>query len=246
MSALLGDAAVDALIGELDLTPKPGLVDREHRGAHRDMDAARMEAGAHALGATFAALAATVRGCEPTRALREEVGALGRRGEAAMLRATAGVNTHRGALWALGLLVVAAADGERDADRLCARAATFARLPDRFADRVRRRDDGAFAQARAGFPAIRRVALPALRDPAPHAAARALVGLIATLDDTCLRTRGGRGGVAFAQHAARATRVVDDAALRRLDRAFTARNLSPGGSADLLAAALFLDGIGTA
>ena len=87
-----------ALLAELDLTPKPGLVDREHRGAHRDMDAERMEAGARALDDTFAALARI--GCEArvaSRELREEMGSLARAGERAMLRATGGINTHRGA-----------------------------------------------------------------------------------------------------------------------------------------------------
>ena len=40
-------------------------------------------------------------------ALREDIGEIGRQGEKVMMLATDGVNTHRGAIWALGLMVTA-------------------------------------------------------------------------------------------------------------------------------------------
>jgi len=241
-----------ALLAELDLTPKPGLVDREHRGAHRDMDAERMEAGARALDDTFAALARI--GCEArvaSRELREEMGSLARAGERAMLRATGGINTHRGALWSLGLLTTARSlDGPNSATDIARRGSRLAGIRDRFAPRrpthgacVERRFGvrGARGEALAGFPRSLSVALPILRAGGPRCAANALLAVIATLDDTCVLHRGGREGLNFVRSRARhALALGDDSAMRDFDRALVARGLSPGGSADALAAAFLL------
>ena len=241
-----------ALLAELDLTPKPGLVDREHRGAHRDMDAERMEAGARALDDTFAALARI--GCEArvaSRELREEMGSLAREGERAMLRATGGINTHRGALWSLGLLTTARSlDGPNSATDIARRGSRLAGIRDRFAPRrpthgacVEQRFGvrGARGEALAGFPRSLSVALPILRAGGPRCAANALLAVIATLDDTCVLHRGGREGLNFVRSRARhALALGDDSAMRDFDRALVARGLSPGGSADALAAAFLL------
>lgn len=241
-----------ALLAELDLTPKPGLVDREHRGAHRDMDAERMEAGARALDDTFAALARI--GCEArvaSRELREEMGSLARAGERAMLRATGGINTHRGALWSLGLLTTARSlDGPNSATDIARRGSRLAGIRDRFAPRrpthgacVEQRFGvrGARGEALAGFPRSLSVALPILRAGGPRCAANALLAVIATLDDTCVLHRGGREGLNFVRSRARhALALGDDSAMRDFDRALVARGLSPGGSADALAAAFLL------
>jgi triphosphoribosyl-dephospho-CoA synthase len=109
-SVRLAEQAVRALLDEARLSPKPGLVDSRGSGAHTDLDLALMCRSAHALAPAFAAMAEAGReAAAPTLALRERLGSLGREAEAAMLRATGGVNTHRGAIWALGLLVAAAA-----------------------------------------------------------------------------------------------------------------------------------------
>ncbi len=245
-------SATAALLAELDLTPKPGLVDREHRGAHRDMDAHRMEAGALALDETFASLERIGRDAQTlSRALREEIGAVARNGERVMLRATGGVNTHRGALWSLGLLTTARSlRGATTAHAIAARAAGLARLADGFAPRsasngarVEHRYGvrGARGEAEAGFPAALTIALPVLRAGGPRCAANALLAVIANIDDTCILHRGGPRGLHFARvRARRALARGDDRALRSFDRALVARGLSPGGSADVLAAALYL------
>ena len=46
----LADLAVDALIDEADLSPKPGLVDRRGSGAHTDLHLGLMHASALACG----------------------------------------------------------------------------------------------------------------------------------------------------------------------------------------------------
>ena len=106
----LADFAVDALIAEVNLTPKPALVDRRGSGAHQDLTLELMERSAHSLHPMFVAMAQAAfqhRSC--SLALREAIGEIGRVGEATMLDTTNGVNTHRGAIWALGLMVTAAA-----------------------------------------------------------------------------------------------------------------------------------------
>ncbi len=106
----LADLAVDALIDEADLSPKPALVDRRGNGAHTDLHLGLMHASALSLWPAFKEMAeAAVEFGEVDSPLREGIGRIGREGEQAMLATTDGVNTHRGAIWALGLLVTAAA-----------------------------------------------------------------------------------------------------------------------------------------
>nr|WP_265316912.1 triphosphoribosyl-dephospho-CoA synthase [Pseudomonas aeruginosa] len=105
----LADLAVDALIDEAELSPKPALVDRRGNGAHADLHLGLMQASALSLWPCFKEMAdAAQRHGRIDARLRGVLGQLGRDGEAAMLRTTEGVNTHRGAIWALGLLVAAA------------------------------------------------------------------------------------------------------------------------------------------
>jgi len=231
-AALLADYAVDALLAEARLTPKPALVDRRGSGAHRDLDLARMTRSAHVLRPTFAALATAAVGERASQALRERLALIGRRGEAAMLSATGGSNAHRGAIWVLGLLAAAAAmqAGDGDAasendetalqicEQICMSAAQIAAFPDRYAApveshglRVARRFSvgGAREQARAGFPHVRETGLPALR--AARAAGHheniaqldTLMAIMATLADTCLLHRGGLAALHAGQRGAR-------------------------------------------
>lgn len=110
----LAQTASICLIDEARLSPKPGLVDSRGNGAHQDLNLALMERSARSLQPTFHALAQQSWRRPADIALRETVGRLGREGEAQMMQATSGVNTHRGAIWALGLLVSATAMlGER-------------------------------------------------------------------------------------------------------------------------------------
>ncbi|NMF87936.1 triphosphoribosyl-dephospho-CoA synthase [Aromatoleum petrolei] len=262
----LADHAVAALIDEVTLSPKPGLVDFRGRGAHRDLSWPLMCHSARTLHPAFAAMAAAGEAEGELQALRERIGAIGRDGEAAMLRATGGINTHRGAIWALGLLVTAVAQmpGRGDAGLVAARAAALARLPDRFApaatghkgERACRAYGvgGARAQAQAGFPHVTRAALPTLRasrergDPEDAARLNALLAVMAELDDTCVLSRGGPTALAAVQDGAAgvlaaggAGRAAGRRALRALEKHLLALDVSPGGAADLLAATLFLD-----
>ncbi|MBG5590969.1 triphosphoribosyl-dephospho-CoA synthase [Pseudomonas aeruginosa] len=262
----LADLAVDALIDEAELSPKPALVDRRGNGAHADLHLGLMQASALSLWPCFKEIAdAAQRHGRIDARLRGVLGQLGRDGEAAMLRTTEGVNTHRGAIWALGLLVAAAALEPRrtQAGEVAARAGRIALLDDPAAaigdshgERVRRRYGvgGAREEARLGFPRAVRHGLPQLwrsrEGGAGEQNARldALLAIMSVLDDTCVLHRAGRVGLAVMQDGARAVLAAGGSAslagrrrLCELDRRLLALNASPGGAADLLAACLFLD-----
>ena len=265
---LIATHAVDALIAEARLTPKPALVDARGSGAHRDLDLDTMLCSASALQPTFLAMARAASNAGPSQALREQLARIGREGEAAMMRATNGSNAHRGAIWIVGLLCAGAAmHAPHDSEAICATAAAIARFDDRYAPASASSSHGARVSARYcvagargeahdGFPHARRIGLPAL-DAArarglDETGARldALIAIIASLDDTCLLHRGGRNALDTAQRGAK--KVLDcggagtDAgrtALAQLEAALLALNASPGGAADLLAATLFLDSL---
>jgi triphosphoribosyl-dephospho-CoA synthase len=254
----LAHAATRSLLDELSTTPKPGLVDRDHAGAHRDLCFDRLSTSALALQNVFFEIADVAQGAPLSRDLREEIGEIGRRGERAMLAATGGSNTHRGALWAIGLLVAArASSNDPEAETIALRAGHLARMPDRFSHlgnsngRIAARRygaRGARSEAAAGFPHVTMIALPALRAGEP--AANVLLRLVASLDDTCMYHRGGEAAVRESRAGARASLAAGGVttphgllAIERLDRTLLARNTSPGGCADLLAAALFLSAV---
>lgn len=265
-ASMLASLAVGALLDEAALAPKPGLVDARGSGAHTDLTLALMRTSAHSLRPAFAAMAAAaLEAGVPDQSLRERLGALGREAEVTMMAATRGINTHRGAIWCLGLLVGAAAlASTHDTRTVAAIAAAIAGHADRhrpahtgnkgeLACRVYG-VSGARGQAEAGFPHVMHHGLPTLHasrargDAEPSARLNALLAIMATLDDTCVLARAGREGLAHMQAGAAAVleaggvgTVCGRRQLRALEAGMLARRASPGGAADLLAATLFLD-----
>jgi len=267
LAARLAGLAVDALVDEAMLTPKPGLVDMRGSGAHSDLTWLLMCRSACALGPSLLRMAEAGANIHDEALLRRRIGAIGRDAEAAMMAATGGVNTHRGAIWALGLLVTAAArSSETDAAAIAAHAGRLARIDDPGAPACTGNKGelacrthgvgGARGQARAGFPAVVHAALPMLRlsrergDGEPQARVNALLAVMAALDDTCLLARGGRRALLATQSGARRVLGFEGiatphgrVALRALETRMRRLHVSPGGAADLLAAALLLDRI---
>src|SRR5271168_1461622 len=128
-----------ALIAEAELTPKPGLVDRRGSGAHSDLSLAIMKCSALAIEPYFFQMAVISQESYPSRSLRERLALIGRDAERGMLRATGGSNSHKGAIWILGLLISAAAlldEDESSSSVVAATAKKIASFEDRAAPRL--------------------------------------------------------------------------------------------------------------
>lgn len=266
----IGRAATLALYDELALSPKPGLVTLVDRGSHDDMDAHTFMRSLFALRGYFVRIAALGAECAPFEALER----CGIEAEARMLAATRGINTHRGAIFTLGLLCAAA--GAADAaglgptpavlrhtllkqwgDALAARATRQSTLPGGIAAR-RHGLRSASAEAALGFPVLFDTALPAMQAAAARGQPRhevlldTLFHVMAVLDDSNLAHRGGLAGLRHAQRAASAFVAAGGAArpggvalALDIGRDFVGRRLSPGGAADTLAAACLVSRIGS-
>lgn len=255
-----------AMLDELETWPKPGLVSLVDAGSHRDMDARTLRLSATAV-RPFLAQMVTAGARHADMATLRTIGIAA---EAAMTGATGGVNAHRGAIFCLGLICAAegatggrAASAEQRATEVALRWGTSLRgtPPARrsHGGRASRRFGvgGATAEAAAGFPTVREIAVPALRRgrllaPGDPGAARVhcFFALLAVVDDTNLLHRGGAAGLADTQALAAA--FLTDGGVGApnwqqkalaIHRALVARRLSPGGYADLLAATLLLDAL---
>jgi triphosphoribosyl-dephospho-CoA synthase len=269
----IGLLARDALVAEVMLSPKPGLVDQWNTGSHSDLTVELMVRSANCLAPYFAQMAAEGQRYQSSQSvdsllhLREQIGRIGREAESQMMKVTDNVNTHRGAIWALGLLATSAGmlSEHATSDELCAVAGRIACLPDQFVKQAWSKGlkatrqyhvNGAREQAQNGFPAIVDIALPALltsrrKDHSEsHAQLNALVALMANLTDTCVLSRAGIEGLTLMQQGASDIIQAGGAAtelgfnkLLELNKSMVAINASPGGAADLLAATLFVDAV---
>lgn len=263
----LAGAAVAAMHDELKAYPKPGLVSPVDSGAHDDMDFALMCRSADSLLRPFASLAAAGR---LALSFDGSLAPLGIEAERQMLHATGGVNTHRGAIFSIGL-VVASIARTRAAATPVSPEAVQATLRCEWGGAleahagggdagshgalVRQKVgvSGARGEAARGFPSLFQVGVPAYRQAmgwgleANAAQLHTLFALMEAVDDTTVLYRGGAEAGLFVRRSAAeflASGGCRDAGwyerAERLHRTFVARNLSPGGCADLLAATLLV------
>lgn len=255
----IGALARLALEQEVLLTPKPGLVDQCNSGAHRDMTAETFLCSAAALEPWFvqlASLGAEQAALSPAAAL-PALRSVGRQAETAMFHATGGVNTHKGALFSIGLLCACAgrlnALGQSvTAEKLCALAAetvsgiSARELHGNNSNGLRvyaaTGANGVRGEAESGFASVRRYALPwLLKTQDETAQLRALLCLMSHVEDTNVLHRAGTAGLQWLQRrAAETMEHFSVSAVKALDGECISKNISPGGCADLLAIALFL------
>ena len=260
-------AAVTAMRDELQAYPKPGLVSPVDSGAHADMDFDLMCRSADSLLSPFVALAAAGRA---GRSFDQSLIPIGIEAERGMLAVTGGVNTHRGAIFSVGLIVAAIARALA-LSPVISPAAVRAALTETWGDAldahserdheashgglVRRRTgrDGARREAARAFPSVFELGVPAYRRALQAglddnaASIHTLFALMSSIDDTTVLYRGGLEAGSFVRQSA--AHFLADGGCHRPDwfeqaealhRAFIARNLSAGGCADLLACTLLV------
>lgn len=261
----IAQLAQQALLYEVGVTPKPGLVDRRNNGSHKDMDFFTFQRSAVALYPYFEQCARLGRKTqeelpqETFAALRNP----GKAAEGAMLAATGGVNTHKGAIFSLGVLCGALGRLERAqwqpgpvlalcGQMTCQLLKDFDQPGDTVGHRLYRDYGitGIRGQAATGYPAVETIGLPKLEAALARglslndAACCALLAILAGTVDTNMIHRGSIRRQEEVAQALTALLEKDPfpslETLEALDDAFIRENLSPGGSADLLAMTLML------
>ena len=264
----IGTLARAALEKEARLSPKPGLVDAENCGAHTDMDLALLCRSAEALEPYFARFAA--QGIADAALLPDgriaELREQGHDAERAMFAATNGVNTHKGALFLLGVLCCCAGHCAGNATALLPQ--TVCRTASRVCSGVtqelgesagrafaRYGARGARGEAEDGFPHAL-LALKAFESTKEQGAGEndawllALLHLVATMEDANVLARCGadvarelraRAATIADRHPAGGMELAQE--IRALDADCRIWRASPGGAADLLACAMFLQAL---
>ena len=273
---IIAHLATQALQAELDTTPKPGLVDKDNNGAHRDMDYALMQRSIDTLHPYFVKLA--LLGCADALPTHTSIRDIGIEAEKAMLSATNGVNTHKGALFSMGLAVVASAHEERKIaaneeqilkernggeDVLVSLQTTIKALAASFPDTNGTHGSkakllskgttaikGALDNAREGYEMLFAEWLPFYierrKEHDAYTLHKTLLRIMCDLDDTNVIYRTDLATAEEVKQEARA--LLDNfskTALKDMDRRYTARNISPGGAADMLSLTAFIGSIQT-
>lgn len=271
---IIGHLASMALQAELDTTPKPGLVDRNDNGAHRDMDHALMQRSILALHPYFVRLAQL--GFNGKQPCHDEIVNIGIEAEREMFKATGGVNTHKGALFSIGLAAVALAGesfcritqaegcgtmayndvNSKQIQSLSNSIASLARLfPDTngtHGSKAKANNilKGALDNAREGYTQLFKVWLPFYIDRIAegdnYALHKTLLRIMCDLDDTNIVYRTSMETMQEVKTEARqmldtSRNIVNfEAALQAMNTDYIHRNISPGGSADMLSLVVFL------
>lgn len=271
---IIGHLASMALQAELDTTPKPGLVDRNDNGAHRDMDYALMQRSIQALHPYFVRLAQL--GFTDKQPCHDEIVNIGIEAEREMFKVTGGVNTHKGALFSIGLAAVALAGEAFSRITQAERCGTMAyndvnskqiqSLSNSIASLARLFPDtngthgskakannilkGALDNAREGYTQLFKAWLPFYIDRIAegdnYALHKTLLRIMCDLDDTNIVYRTSMETMQEVKTEARqmldtSRNIINfEAALQAMNTDYIHRNISPGGSADMLSLVVFL------
>ncbi|AVK99843.1 triphosphoribosyl-dephospho-CoA synthase [Pediococcus inopinatus] len=254
----LATQAVNALKWEARFSPKPGLVTKISNGSHTDMNIDLFLRSADSLYETFLQIAVVSEHAPISRDLREQIGAIGRKGEQKMFETTHGINTHKGAIWALGVLVsVTSSANTTNTTDIFEKAGQLAQIPDRFVNahakptyvskaKQQYHVNGAREEAADGFPNVEK-ALNIIRTSKQidqDQWLKVLCTLYANVDDTNVIHRSNLKVLRQFQNEARSAYEESDTlnslAFRDLQKTVDHYQISPGGCADLFAATYFL------
>lgn len=264
----MGELATESLIREVETTPKPGLVDLCNNGSHTDMDVSTFRKSARSLNPYFTEcvkIGIENKNCSPEQTFND-LREAGLRAETAMYEATNGVNTHKGLIYSLGILLGAIGRHWKADQPIADRALILseaAALVQESAIADLSSANGATAgellfleyglkgirgEVASGFSSVVKYSLPVYESALANglssndAGVCSLISLISAIDDTNLYHRGGAEGARFAKEYASQLikEKFDSKAVAQMDDEFIRRRLSPGGSADLLAITYFL------
>lgn len=248
---IIAHLATRALQAELDTTPKPGLVDKRDNGAHRDMDHALMLRSIRALHPYFIRLAQL--GCSSPQPPHDDIVRIGIEAERAMFEATGGVNTYKGALFSMGLAVIAAG-GAALCHNTNAMSSSIAALASRFPvikgthgseAKTRACLKGALDNARDGYRMLFEAWLPfyetCVESADPYALHKTLLRIMCDLDDTNIVYRTSLATILqVKEESKQLLQSFSIMGLETMNSKFMRCNISPGGSADMLSLVVFL------
>ena len=248
---IIAHLATRALQAELDTTPKPGLVDKRDNGAHRDMDHALMLRSIRALHPYFIRLAQL--GCSSPQPPHDDIVRIGIEAERAMFEATGGVNTYKGALFSMGLAVIAAG-GAALCHNTNAMSSSIAALASRFPvtkgthgseAKTRACLKGALDNARDGYRMLFEAWLPfyetCVESADPYALHKTLLRIMCDLDDTNIVYRTSLATMfQVKEESKQLLQSFSIMGLETMNSKFMRCNISPGGSADMLSLVVFL------
>lgn len=259
----IANLAVDALREELNTTPKPGLVDKNDNGAHSDMDIHLMNKSIDSLYPYFVELAEVglKNSDSPQEEISEYVRTIGIEAEKAMLKTTGRINTHRGAIFSMGLCVTAvsliiASEKELSpaniSETIAYVVSDFQKQPDSKGGKVCQEYHikGALDNAKEGYTEIFFNVLPIYQEfirtevERNTANIQILLYIMSILDDTNIYHRKGNEIALKVKETAHTLfQNYDEQRVHELNRTFIRDNISPGGCADMLAMVIFINKI---
>ncbi|ARE89341.1 triphosphoribosyl-dephospho-CoA synthase CitG [Clostridium formicaceticum] len=273
----LSELAIKSMLYEVSATPKPGLVDRNNAGAHKDMDFFTFMASSAALSDTFYQCAKAGAGFEG-KALTElmnSIRPIGIQGEKRMFQATQGINTHKGLIFSLGIIVAVAAVqyGETQSlkmnvEKICDKVKEMTKgISDRELGNVSKASPSTYGEklfqkygvkgirgeVESGFHTVRTHSLPILQELIKSGKSmndtlvQVLLHLMTVTEDSNVLGRHDWEALEYVKASAKELLnmggMFTEEGRQRLvetDREFIRKNISPGGSADLLAVTMML------
>jgi len=266
----ISSIAVESILHEAAATPKPGLVDRNNSGAHRDMDFFTFISSASVLHPYFLSMAEVGSSFNQSdfTVLLKQLRPIGIEAENAMFSVTKGINTHKGLIFSLGILVSATSylmsrKEQCSSNAICDLASKicFGIVDKELVSFNRETTNGEKlykekgirgirGEAEGGFPSVISTGLPALKKSSGDWNRRlihTLLNLMSQVEDSNILGRHNQETLELVQKQTKEVLISDSPAdnseieiLKQMDLNFIEQNISPGGSADLLAVTIFL------
>jgi triphosphoribosyl-dephospho-CoA synthase len=267
-----------AILYEVSTTPKPGLVDRDNPGAHKDMDFFTFMASSSAL---YKGLyECTKEGLnfeeKDLTKLLDRIRKPGIECERTMFEATKGINTHKGIVFSMGILCAVVGKLFKESNRenfiiedICEEVRKVTKgLTDKDFSGIENKIvlthgerlykaygfKGIRGEVESGFNTVRENTVQSLRAwkldrnlSMNDLFLELLLKLMAGSEDTNVIIRGGIENLNYVKNISK--EFLTEGGIKQPDakkklegmnEEFIKRNISPGGSADLLAVTIFL------